>query len=105
MSYAIIATGGKQFRVAEGDVIQVPSLKAEPGQTVQLSVLALHTGSEFRVGAPHLTGASVTASVIGHGRARKVIVFKFKRRKQYRRKRGHRQNFTALLVQKIEAAA
>lgn len=105
MSYAIIATGGKQFRVAEGDVVQVPSLNAEPGQTVHLDVLALHDGTELKVGTPRLTDARVTASVIGHGRARKIIVFKFKRRKQYRRKRGHRQNFTALLVQKIEAAA
>ncbi|OYT70718.1 MAG: 50S ribosomal protein L21 [Chloracidobacterium sp. CP2_5A] len=105
MLYAIIATGGKQFRVAEGDVVQVPSLEAEPGQTVQLDVLALHNGAELKLGAPRLADARVTASVIGHGRAKKIIVFKFKRRKQYRRKRGHRQNFTALLVQKIEAAA
>ncbi|MFQ3581073.1 MAG: 50S ribosomal protein L21 [Chloracidobacterium sp.] len=105
MPYAIVTTGGKQFRVAEGDVVQVPSLEAEPGKTVSLEVLAMHTGSEFKVGAPRLTGASVTASVIGHGRAKKIIVFKFKRRKQYRRKRGHRQNFTALHIQKIELAA
>ncbi len=105
MAYAIVVTGGKQFRVAEGDVVQVPSLDVEPGQTVNLDVLALHNGTEFKVGTPRLADVRVTASVIGHGRARKIIVFKFKRRKQYRRKRGHRQNFTALLVQKIEAAA
>ena len=104
MSYAVIATGGKQQRVAVGDQIKVEKLEAGVGDPVTFKeVLAVHTGKEMKIGRPILEGATVVARVVAQGKARKVLVFKKKRRKQYRRTNGHRQPFTALVVEEIHA--
>ncbi len=100
--YAVFQTGGKQFRAEPGNRIRVPSLKAEPGSTITFDrVLVASDGSAVSVGAPLLEGASVTAEVLRHGRDKKVIVFKRKRRKGYRRKKGHRQGFTEVRVSQV----
>ncbi len=102
--YAIIRTGGKQFRAEPGQTIKVPSLKAEPGETVTFDdVLVAQTDDGVKVGAPSVEGASVTGEVVEHGKGKKVIVFKWKRRKNYRRKQGHRQKFTAVRIDQINA--
>ena len=103
MSYAIIRSGGKQFRVAEGQTVRVPSIDAEAGQTVELEALVIGggEGGETRVGTPSIDGARVTGTVVEHGRGEKIIVFKKKRRKQYKRTRGHRQDFTAVKIDSI----
>ena len=100
--YAVFKTGGKQFRAEPGTRLKVPSLKAEEGDTVTFDeVLLTGDGEEVKVGAPTVKGASVEAEVVGHGRTRKIIVFKRKRRKGYRRKQGHRQGFTEIQVNDI----
>jgi large subunit ribosomal protein L21 len=97
--YAIIETGGKQYRVAEGETLKVERLEAEDGTTVDIDkVLMLADGDDVRVGRPYLTGAKVTAEVAGHGRGDKVRIIKFRRRKHYMRRQGHRQWFTALKI-------
>ena len=103
MSYAIIRSGGKQFRVAEGETVRVPSIDAEAGETVELEALVIGggDGGETRVGTPAVDGARVTGTVVEHGRGDKIIVFKKKRRKQYKRTRGHRQDFTAVKIDSI----
>jgi large subunit ribosomal protein L21 len=100
--YAIIRTGGKQFRAEPGQTLRIPSLDVEPGQTVTFGeVLLGATESDVKVGAPLVSGAAVTAEVVKHGRGEKIIVFKFKRRKNYRRKQGHRQGYTEVRVRDI----
>jgi len=102
--YAIVETGGKQYKVSKGDVITVEKLDAEAGSEVALDkVLLVHNGSELKVGTPLVSGAKVTAKVLGHGKGKKILVFKFKAKKNYRRRRGHRQPFTKLMIQEIEA--
>ncbi|MGH8694280.1 MAG: 50S ribosomal protein L21 [Burkholderiales bacterium] len=103
MAYAIIRTGGKQFRVSPGDIIRVPSLAGKnEGDTVEFGdVLAASDAGGVRIGAPTVTGASVSGTVVTQGRGPKIIVFKFKRRKQYKRKQGHRQGFTAVKIDSI----
>ena len=102
--YAIIRTGGKQFRAEPGQTIKVPSLSAEVGETVTFDdVLVTQTDDGVTVGAPAVKGAKVTGEVVEHGKGRKVIVFKWKRRKNYRRKQGHRQKYTAVRIDEIEA--
>ncbi|HEY9283312.1 MAG TPA: 50S ribosomal protein L21 [Pyrinomonadaceae bacterium] len=103
MSYAIIRSGGKQFRVAEGETVRVPSIDAEAGETVELEALVIGggEGGGTRVGTPAVDGARVTGTVVEHGRGDKIIVFKKKRRKQYKRTRGHRQDFTAVKIDSI----
>jgi large subunit ribosomal protein L21 len=103
MSYAIIRSGGKQFRVAEGETVRVPSIDAEAGETVELEALVIGggDGGETRVGTPAVEGARVTGTVVEHGRGDKIIVFKKKRRKQYKRTRGHRQGYTAVKIDSI----
>lgn len=103
--YAIIETGGKQYRVREGDTLNVEKLAAEPNETVTVDrVLAVGGGDAgFKVGQPLVKGAKVHLKVLRHGRGKKIIVFKFKRKKGYRRKQGHRQAFTAVKVEKIES--
>jgi large subunit ribosomal protein L21 len=101
--YAIIQSGGKQYRVETGDVIRVERLDAPAGETVTLSeVLLVGAEGKTRVGAPLVAGASVVGTVVEQGRDRKVRVFKYKKRKHYRRTRGHRQSFTALRIDRIE---
>ena len=103
MAYAIIRTGGKQFRVSPGDVVRVPSLAdKKEGDAVEFEVLVSGSEDGVKIGAPVLDGAKVSGTVVKHGRGPKIIVFKFKRRKQFKRTKGHRQGFTSV---KIEAIA
>lgn len=100
--YAIIETGGKQYRVAEGDVVKVELLAAEVGDTVAIDrVLAVGEGDSLKVGNPTVAGSSVQAKVLEHGKAKKVVVFKYKPKKNIRKKNGHRQPYTKLQVEKI----
>jgi large subunit ribosomal protein L21 len=100
--YAIIRTGGKQFRAEPGKTIKVPALDAEPGQQVTFDeVLVAGTDDGLKVGTPTVSGAAVTGEVVKHGKEKKVIIFKWKRRKNYRRKQGHRQDFTEVRVNEI----
>lgn len=100
--YAIIRTGGKQFRAEPGKTLRIPSLDTEPGQTVTFGeVLLGATDDDLKVGAPLVDGAAVTAEVVKHGKGEKIVVFKFKRRKNYRRKQGHRQGYTEVRVNEI----
>ena len=102
--YAIIKTGGKQYRVAAGDTIKVETLNAEVGSQVTLSeVLAVSDGNELKVGAPFVEGAIVTATVVSHGRHDKVRIFKMRRRKHSIKSAGHRQNYTELKIDSIAA--
>jgi large subunit ribosomal protein L21 len=103
MAYAIIRSGGKQFRVEEGATVRVPSLDKQAGETVELEALIVGGGEGgVRVGSPAVGGARVTATVLDHGRGDKVIVFKKKRRKQYKRTQGHRQNYTTVRIDSIK---
>lgn len=99
--YAIIRSGGKQFRAEPGKTIKVPSLNAEPGQTVTFDEVLIAGGDELKVGTPVVSGASVTGEVVKHGKEKKITIFKWKRRKNYRRKMGHRQDFTEVRVNEI----
>jgi large subunit ribosomal protein L21 len=104
MKYAVIRTGGKQYRVAEGQVVKVEKLPGEVGEKVTLSdVLFVGGGDEVKIGAPMVANATVTGEIVGQIRAKKVMVFKKKRRKSYSRQRGHRQYQTALKITAIEA--
>jgi large subunit ribosomal protein L21 len=104
VAYAIIQAGGKQFRVTEGDVVQVPSLTAEVGSSVEFDALLAADGDEVKIGES-LEGQRVTGTVVEHGRARKIIVFKKKKRKQYKKTHGHRQNFTAVRIESVGAGS
>ena len=97
-SYAVIQTGGKQYRVAKGDVLEVERLEGDVGTTLPLTVLALHNGASLSFGTPELQGASVKAEVVEHLRGDKVVAFKKKRRKGYSRRVGHRQELTKIRV-------
>ena len=97
MSFAIVRTGGKQFRVEKGAKVRVPSIEGEVGASVELDVLA----TAEKVGAPLVDGAKVMATVVDHGRGEKIVVFKKKRRKQYKRTKGHRQGYTTLKIESI----
>ena len=99
--YAIIATGGKQYKVAEGDIIRVEKLGVEAGQTYTFDQVLVVNNGEVKVGNPTVSGASVTATVVGDGKAKKVIVYKYKRKSGYHKKNGHRQQYTALKIEKI----
>lgn len=102
--YALIETGGKQFRVQEGDTLYVELLKNEPGEIVEIgSVLAVEKDGRLIVGSPTVSGAKVSLKVVRHGKGRKIVIFKYKPKKNYRRKTGHRQPFTQVTVEKIEA--
>ncbi|MGI6691567.1 MAG: 50S ribosomal protein L21 [Clostridiales bacterium] len=100
--YAIIATGGKQYRVSEGDIIYIEKLDTETDNTVEFPVLMLG-GETVKLGTPHVEGASVSGKVLQHGRGRKIIVYKYKSKKNYRRKQGHRQPFTKVEITAIKA--
>lgn len=96
MSYAVIRTGGKQFAVEEGQTVRVPSIAGDAGAKIDVEALVLGGGKDAKVG-----GATVAATIVGHGKDDKIIVFKKKRRKQYKRKQGHRQGFTEIKIEKI----
>ena len=100
--YAIIATGGKQYKVAEGDIIRVEKLGVEAGETFTFENVVAVSNDGLKVGSD-VAGATVTASVIGDGKAKKVIVYKYKRKTGYHKKNGHRQQYTAVKIEKINA--
>ena len=103
--YAIVETGGKQYRVENGSPLQVESLPGDVGGTIELSdVRLIHGDKGVQVGQPMVKGAKVTAEIIDQGRTRSIIVFKKQRRKNYRRTKGHRQGFTKLRITAIETA-
>ena len=97
--YAVIKTGGKQYKVAAGEKIKVEQIAADVGQEIVIDqVLAVGEGSELEVGTPLVLGASVTVTVISHGRGDKIRIFKMRRRKHYQKRQGHRQNYTELQI-------
>ena len=101
--YAIIATGGKQYTVSEGDIISVEKLGVSAGDTVTFDQVLFVNNGEAKVGDPTVAGASVTASVVKEARDKKVIVYKYKRKTGYHKKNGHRQSFTQVKIEKINA--
>lgn len=101
--YAIIVTGGKQYTVSEGDVIYIEKLGKNAGDTVTFDQVLFVNNGEAKVGEPTVAGASVTASVVEEGKAKKVIVYKYKRKTGYHKKNGHRQPFTKVKIEKINA--
>lgn len=97
--YAVIATGGKQYKVSEGDVIRIETLAAAENDEITFDkVLLVADGDNVNIGAPYVDGGKVSATVNGHGRGKKIEIVKFKRRKHYRRQMGHRQNFTEVKI-------
>ena len=101
--YAIIATGGKQYKVSEGDKVRVEKLGSEVGEKVVFDQVLLVGGSDVKVGAPTVDGASVEAEVVSNAKAKKVIVYKYKRKTGYHNKNGHRQQYTEVEIKKINA--
>lgn len=100
--YAVIETGGKQYRVQEGDTVFVEKLHGEAGENVKLDkILLISANEELKVGKPYLEGASVEAEILEQGKAKKIIVFKYKSKKDYRKKQGHRQPYTKLKISSI----
>jgi large subunit ribosomal protein L21 len=103
--YAVIATGGKQYKVCQGETIRVEKIPGDVGTYVVLDhVLLLSDGETVKIGKPTLDNVKVNARIVEQGKAKKILVFKMKRRKGYRRKRGHRQQYTALKIDGIQAA-
>jgi large subunit ribosomal protein L21 len=103
--YAVIKTGGKQYKVAAGDKIKVEQMPADIGAEITIDqVLAVGAGDQLAVGAPLVAGATVSATVVSHGRHDKIRIFKMRRRKHYRKQQGHRQNYTELFIGKIASA-
>jgi len=102
--YAVIKTGGKQYKVAAGETLKVERLSGDVGADVTLDqVLAMGSGADLVTGAPLVTGASVLASIVSHGRHEKVRIFKMKKRKHYQKRQGHRQSFTEIRISAINA--
>ena len=101
--YAIIATGGKQYKVSEGDVIRVEKLGAEAGSEVTFDQVLAVSDKKLKVGSPVVDGASVTATVVGEGKGKKVIIYKYKSKTGYHKKNGHRQAYTEVKIDKINA--
>ena len=103
MSYAIIQTGGRQFKAEPGKTLRIPTLEGDAGTEVEFKdVLLGSDGKAVRAGTPTLKGAKVTAEIVKHGRGPKIVVFKFRRRKNYARKQGHRQGFTEVRIESVE---
>ncbi|MBE3573836.1 MAG: 50S ribosomal protein L21 [Firmicutes bacterium] len=101
--YAVIESGGKQYRVTEGQSLRVERLEAEPGAQVTLDrLLVLGEGADVKIGTPYVEGARVTARVLEQGKGRKILVLRYKPKKNERRRRGHRQPYTRILIEKIE---
>ncbi len=103
--YAVIVTGGKQYKVAKDDVLKVEKLVADEGETITFDdVLLIADGENIKIGTPILTGSKVEATVVAHGRHKKIHVLKFKRRKHYLKRQGHRQDYTQIKITGIAAA-
>ncbi|WP_367565707.1 50S ribosomal protein L21 [Lacrimispora sp.] len=101
--YAIIATGGKQYKVAEGDIIKVEKLGVDAGDAVTFDQVLVVNNGELSVGCPTVAGATVTGTVVKEGKAKKVIVYKYKSKTGYHKKNGHRQSYTQVKIEKINA--
>ena len=101
--YAIIKTGGKQYKVSEGDLVRVEKLPYEVGDTVEFDEVLLVAGDEVKVGSPVIENAKVTATVEDQNKAKKIVVFKYKPKKMYRKKHGHRQPYTLVKIDSIKA--
>lgn len=102
--YAVIKTGGKQYKVAAGEKIKIEQIAADVGQEITIDqVLAVGSGADLKVGTPLVTGATVVAKVLSHGRHDKVRIFKMRRRKHYQKRQGHRQNFTEIEIGAVNA--
>ena len=99
--YAVIATGGKQYRVSEGDVLSIEKIEVEDGATVTFDVLLLSDGEDVRIGNPVVDGVKVEAKVLEQTRGEKIIVYKYKSKKDYHRKQGHRQPYTKIEITKV----
>ncbi len=100
--YAVIATGGKQYKVSTGEILRIEKIPGEIGDTVALDrVLMVAEGDDVTIGSPVVDNAVVNASIVEQAKAKKILVFKYKRRKRYRRKQGHRQPFTAIKIDNI----
>ena len=100
--YAVIKTGGKQHKVAEGEILKVEKLKASEGEPVDITdVLLIDKDGEVTLGSPFIEGAKVTAKILRHGKEDKVTIIKMKRRKDYRKKQGHRQNYSEIQIEQI----
>lgn len=100
--YAVITTGGKQFRVQEGQTLKVEKLTAEVGSNIDFKdVLMLVNGDDIQIGKPHVSGIKVSASVVSHGRGKKIHIIKMKRRKHHMKRMGHRQDYTEIKIEKI----
>lgn len=103
--YAVIANGGKQYKVAEGQLIQLETIKADQGNEVQFDqILLLADGENITVGAPFIKNATVKGEIVEHGRAKKIEIIKFRRRKHHMKRMGHRQNYTLVKITGIEAS-
>lgn len=100
--YAVVRTGGKQLRVQPGDVVAVELLRGEPGDQVELSEVLLVGGDEVKIGTPRVEGAKVVATIQGETAGPKIRIFKYRRRKRYRLRKGHRQRYTTLQIDSIE---
>ena len=101
--YAIIATGGKQYKVSEGDIITIEKLGIEAGEKVTFDQVLAVSGDDLKIGKPTVDGATVDATVVKEGRGKKVIVYKYKRKTGYHKKNGHRQSYTQVKIEKINA--
>ena len=102
--YAVVATGGKQYKVQEGQILRVEKLPGQVGEPITFDqVLLVADGEEVNIGTPVVDNASVSGHIVEQGKAKKIVVFKYKRRKRYRRKQGHRQQYTAVKIDSIQA--
>jgi large subunit ribosomal protein L21 len=101
MAYAVIKTGGKQFVVEKGSTIRIPSIDAEAGKSIELDAMLSAGGNDGNADAPVVGAAKVSATVVDHGRGAKIVIFKKKRRKHYKRKQGHRQGYTTITIDSI----
>jgi len=102
--YAVVATGGKQYRVEEGETLRVEKLAGEVGSPIAFDkILIFSDGENVKIGQPDVDGVTVHGQIVAQGKSKKILVFKYKRRKGYRRKQGHRQPFTAIRIDRIEA--
>jgi large subunit ribosomal protein L21 len=102
MATAVIRTGGKQYRVSEGDTLSVELLTGSPGDQIEFKEVLLLVGESPKIGTPFVEGAKVMAQILNHDRGERLVVFKFKRRKRYKRKNGHRQHYTAVKITSIQ---
>lgn len=101
--FAIIKTGGKQYKVSEGDIIKIEKIEAEAGDKIEFNQVLMVAGDDVKVGSPVVEGAKVSAEVLDQKKDKKIVIFKFKAKKNYRKKKGHRQPYTLVKIEKIDA--